>query len=354
MKRLHRYFRIELVAWALTAALVGCTDDVQPSTTSPVANFEALWKLLDEHYCYFDLRAEEYGLDWQEVHGRYASLVNDTMPSRRLYDVLSLMIDELRDGHTNLITPFATSSNTAWMADRPHNFSSDLLMRVLGDGWYHTGSVWYDILPDSIAYVYISSFSSSIPQRLMDELFHYFEDCRGLIIDVRDNGGGNLDVEQSLAARFMSEETRVGYMTHKNGPAHDAFSTPMPITIVPDTTLTRWTAPVCVLTNRRCYSATNDFVRSMKLLPQVTVVGDRTGGGAGLPMSTELPNGWSVRYSSSPMFDVEMHHTEFGIDPDVWVDLDADDAERGIDSIIAAACRLLRGTGGEEVPQEGK
>lgn len=339
MRRPLRSFLIELTAAVIV--LSSCTDDVQPYTTSPVANFEALWQLLDEHYCFFDLRAEEYGLDWQEVHDRYAPLVSDTMSSRQLYDVMEAMIDELHDGHTNLITEFATSSSTSFMDDRPHNFSGDLLMQILGDDWYRSGSIYYDILPDSIAYMYVGSFSTSFSGRFITELFRYFEGCKGLIIDVRDNGGGNLDLEQSLVARFIDEELLVGYMTHKTGPAHDAFSEPVSVTIVPDTTLMRWKSPVCVLTNRRCYSATNDFVCSMKGLPQVTVVGDRTGGGGGLPMSTELPNGWSVRYSSSPSYDASMQPIEFGIDPDVHVDMDDADVERGIDTIIATACRLL-------------
>ena len=28
-----------------------------------------------------------------------------------------------------------------------------------------------------------------------------------------------------------------------------------------------------------------------------------TGGGSGLPFSSELPNGWSVRFSASPMYE---------------------------------------------------
>ncbi|EKC55562.1 hypothetical protein LEA_15281, partial [human gut metagenome] len=48
---------------------------------------------------------------------------------------------------------------------------------------------------------------------------------------------------------------------------------------------------------------------------QVTVMGDRTGGGSGLPFSSELPNGWSVRFSACPVLDVNKQHTEFGMTP---------------------------------------
>ena len=90
------------------------------------------------------------------------------------------------------------------------------------------------------------------------------------------------------------------------------------------------------------FSAANEFVKYMKYCPLATIVGDRTGGGAGLPFSSELPNGWNVRFSACPMYDREARSTEDGIAPDVSVNLDEDDFKRGIDTIIEAARELLR------------
>ena len=97
-----------------------------------------------------------------------------------------------------------------------------------------------------------------------------------------------------------------------------------------------------VLSNRRSYSATNDFVNSMKQLPHVTILGDKTGGGSGLPFSSELPNGWSIRFSASPMFDPEMNQLEFGIAPDRKVDMISEDMRKGKDTMIELACDLLK------------
>ena len=97
-----------------------------------------------------------------------------------------------------------------------------------------------------------------------------------------------------------------------------------------------------VLVNRHAYSATNDFINSMRYLPLVTLMGDKSGGGSGLPFSSELPNGWGVRFSASPHLDAEGQHIEFGIDPDVKLDMDADDEARGIDTMIEAARALLK------------
>ena len=79
----------------------------------------------------------------------------------------------------------------------------------------------------------------------------------------------------------------------------------------------------------------------MKCMPQVTVVGDRTGGGSGLPFTASLPNGWTVRFSACPTYDANHNQTEFGIDPDYNVALTDEDFNKGKDTIIEHARTLL-------------
>ena len=99
----------------------------------------------------------------------------------------------------------------------------------------------------------------------------------------------------------------------------------------------RWQKKVVVLTNRSVFSAANEFVKYVKCCPQVIVVGDRTGGGAGLPFTSELPSGWGVRFSACPMYDRDRQSTEFGIDPDHAVALKAADLANGHDTLIEFA-----------------
>ena len=42
--------------------LTGCIGE-EDFENSNNGNFEALWKIVDEHYCFFGLAEEEYGLD---------------------------------------------------------------------------------------------------------------------------------------------------------------------------------------------------------------------------------------------------------------------------------------------------
>ena len=174
----------------------------------------------------------------------------------------------------------------------------------------------------------------------LDEVLVELMPCHGLIIDLRGNGGGTLNYAETLAARFATQKTLVGYMQHKTGKGHSDFSDMEPKYLEPSSHL-RWHKPVCVLTNRHVFSAANEFALYMHALPNVKLVGDHTGGGAGMPMSNSLPNGWVVRYSAIPMYDAQRKSTEFGIEPDYNVQLTDDDFLRGEDTIIEFARKLL-------------
>ena len=199
----------------------------------------------------------------------------------------------------------------------------------------------YRILDDNIGYIYYGDFSSGVGDGNLDEALSYLSICNGLIIDVRNNGGGNLTYASRIAARFTNERVLTGYIQHKTGKGHNDFSAPEPIYLEPSNSI-RWQKQTVVLTNRHAYSATNDFVNSMSVLPGVTLVGDKTGGGSGLPFSSELPNGWAVRFSASPHLNAQMEQIEFGIDPDIHIDMDEADQSKGIDTIIERARQLLK------------
>jgi C-terminal processing protease CtpA/Prc len=103
----------------------------------------------------------------------------------------------------------------------------------------------------------------------------------------------------------------------------------------------RWQKAVVLLTNRSVFSAANDFVKYMKCFPNVKIVGDKTGGGGGLPFTNTLPNGWTVRFSACPSYDKDRRQVEFGIDPDYAVSLDDKDFVKGKDTLIEFARKLL-------------
>ena len=60
-------------------------------------NFEQLWKIIDEQYCFLEAK----GIDWDAVHEKYRKLVVPTMSNDDLFDLLSQMLYTLKDGLTD-------------------------------------------------------------------------------------------------------------------------------------------------------------------------------------------------------------------------------------------------------------
>ena len=314
--------------------LAGCAqqDDFD---SDQVGNFEALWSIMDEHYSFFDYKQ----VNWDEVHQRYRALVSNKMTDRELFDICGEMLKELRDGHTNLIASHDVSRYWIW-EQWPVNYDERLIdEHYLNFNYKLACGIKYQILPGNFGYMYYGSFSSDIGEGNLDLILSYLSTADGLIIDVRNNGGGLLTNVETLVSRFIGGKTLAGYISHKTGPGHNELSEPYAYYFEPTKNHIHYLKPVVVLANRGSFSATNNFVSIMKSLDQVTVVGDTTGGGCGLPFTSELPNGWRVRFSACPIMDNEGRLTEFGVAPDVRVDMDPND--RTSDAILETAIHIL-------------
>lgn len=332
---------IRLLAASLLMALAfmatGCVRDEQYDDT-PQGNFDALWRIIDEHYCFLDYKQ----VDWTAVYAQYSQYISDGMSDDALFQVLGNMLSELRDGHVNLYASHNTARYWNWYQDYPRNYSEELVEDYLGRDYRIGGGLKYTILEDNVGYISCTDFSSGFGNGNLSEMLRYLDLCNGLIVDVRNNGGGQKTYATRLAERFTNEKTLVGYICHKTGKGHSDFSDPEPVYIEPSDGV-RWQKPVVVLMNRHSYSATNDFINSMRYFPNVTLLGDTSGGGSGMPFSSELPNGWGVRFSACPTYDADMQQIESGIEPDVVVSLTDEDKSRGVDTLIEAARTLIGG-----------
>ena len=322
-------------------------------------NFEMLWKICDEYYCYFDYK----NIDWDSIYTAYEPRVYNGMSDDELFNVLGEMLGELKDGHVNLYSDYATSRYWKWFQDYPQNYDERLILEnYFHYDYYSKGGFTYQILPENIGYIHYASFVDGFDDALLDHMLTMFKDCKGLIFDIRDNGGGSKANVNKLACRFTTEKKVLkGYLLHKTGVGHSDFTDTVPEYLTPPGTIAsfnyidtdsvnlsnldskrvRFLKPIAVLSNRNVYSAANDFIRTMKVVDNATVIGDRSGGGGGIPASFDLPNGWNVRLSVTPMLDIDKQHTELGIDPDIKVDMADDAYATGRDAILDTAIEYL-------------
>lgn len=338
MRKFLRFLCCCIVSF-VSLFFVCCVDEDELPNT-PSGNFEALWKIIDEHYCFLDYKQHQVGLDWQAVYDKYKVRVSPVMDNRQLFEVLAAMLSELQDGHVNLTAAHDYARNWSWYEEYPANYSDSLERIYMGRDYKIASGLSYRVLDDNVGYIRYESFQDGIGDGNLNEVLSSLITCSGLIIDIRNNGGGNLTNAHQLAARFVQQKTLVGYIQHKTGKGHSDFSQMEPRYLEPSSQL-RWQKGVCVLTNRHVYSAANEFAMMMHALPNVKLVGDRTGGGAGMPFNSSLPNGWNVRFSAVPLYDAQRQPAEFGVEPDYSVSITDEDFRRGRDTIIEKARELL-------------
>jgi hypothetical protein len=310
-----------------------CISEPAGIPNTAEGNFEALWKIIDTRYCYLDYKR----INWDSIHLVYKLELKKDTSTEAVFDLMDRMLDELKDGHVNLYTDFNRSRYWNWHLDSLPNFSSSILNsdRYLGKNYRIAGGLKYAKIENgTIGYLYYGDFTASFSDANMSSVFRYFSSCKALILDVRNNGGGSLEYSKTFASYFFEKETVTGFLRHKTGAGHSSFSKPIKI-ITPAHEKIKWLRPVMVLTNSLSYSAANDFVNRMKMAPHAKIVGVKTGGGGGMPLSSELPNGWMVRFSAVPMYNSKMENTEWGIEPDIRITMA--DTAKVIDPIIEKA-----------------
>lgn len=320
--------------------LTGCERafiDENPENT-PLGNFESLYETVRDKYSFFELK----GINWDSVRTHYRPQIKSDMSNQALFDVLDSMLYDLRDGHVNLVSRFDLNRNWNWYLPFSVNFNYDVIERnYLKEGYQFAGGLRYTII-DSIGYVYYGSFSSSLSNEGLNKMLADFKDTKGLIMDVRDNGGGFLNNALFLSSALVQEEKKGVLVTfEKTGSAPNDFGNGLSYTIKPRAD-GNYKGRVVLLTNRKCYSATNFFAAIMSNFSNVTIIGDQTGGGGGIPIDFQLPNGWRYRFSGTTSLLSNGYNIELGIPPNISVTNNPAVNASGIDEILERGLQELR------------
>jgi hypothetical protein len=300
-------------------------------------NFDLLWKSVDEKYSYFTYK----NIDWDAARRKHRPLAERATSKQELFTVMATMLNELKDGHVNLTSDFDISRNWNWYQDYPANFNWDVIERnYLGKDFQIAGSFITDTIKQ-VGYIYYGSFISPIESEKIDLLIKKLNSLpiKGLIIDIRNNGGGALAYADEFLQHLLKQSTLIGYTRYKAGPSHDDFTDYIENKLEPKGET--YLRPIVLLVNRKVYSAANYFASALSQLPNVILIGDQTGGGGGAPISSELQAGWSVRFSTTQMFNASKQHLEAGVQPKIKMDITQSAIANGKDTILEEAIRYL-------------
>lgn len=316
----------------------GCEKllDLKSVKSSPVLVFEEAWKVMDQQYALFAVK----GVDWDSAYQTYRKQVTADMTDAALFKVIDNMLETLKDGHVSLISVSDTATYDGFFTLYSTNFNyENVANNYLKNDFKVIGPVIYKV-ENNVGYIYYGSFKNDITEAETDRLMNEMNSTKGIIFDVRNNNGGKSANGEKIFRRFLGGRKLLKYEQIKSGTGHDDFLEPEPFFLSPSGS--NFSKPVCVLTNRACFSTCNDFVLYMSLLPNVTIVGDQTGGGGGFPNDYVLMNGWKLRYTATKTLDNNKQAVENGILPAINIGITLLDESAGKDPILEKAYTLLQ------------
>lgn len=176
-------------------------------------------------------------------------------------------------------------------------------------------TVEYKMLSDNIGYISVSSFYEVTAKQFIDAVGDLnVQGMEGLIVDLRDNGGGLLDIAVEMLD-FMLPEGKIVYTEDKKGNIIDAYNS---------TDEQKFTKPLVLLVNGYSASASEIFAGAIKDYGIGTLVGTNTYGKGIVQRMFPLDDGSAVKVTIAKYFTPKGNDIhKIGIKPDIEVEFDS-------------------------------
>jgi carboxyl-terminal processing protease len=225
-----------------------------------------------------------------------------------------------------------------------------IINRVIPRTGYHdikgTKDLEYKTI-NKIGYLTINSFEDKRIVKEFDSLYTAaIAQTKGLIIDIRYNGGGSGDIAFNIISRLTDRPFQTS-----SSKTLKFVSKPRAVPSWEDNGPGSWNPngkifydkPVIVLIGPRTFSAAEDFTVSFDAMKRGKLLGSATGGSTGQPVIFELPGGGSARVCGK--HDSYPDGKEFvgiGILPDVVLTNTVKDLMAGKDAVKDKALDMLK------------
>ena len=310
--------------------------------------FDDFWQTMHRHYALFEVK----NVDWDRLYTIHRKQVSSDSSDDELFATISRMAGFLNDLHVTINDPqggrfFRSGGRSIATGDfDAGEFSIDLIRnRYLQHDWQARGldSIHYGRLADNIGYIHFAAFRfPASSEQAIDEFIEVLGDARGIIIDVRQNGGGSDRIGKLIADRFVGKRrTYMSVADRIPGSSPARFREAVQWQLEPDGPA-QFTRPVVVLTNSRSVSAAENFTLAMRTVPHATIIGETTAGVMADIKNHRLRNGWQLTIPANVMRDVNGVCWEgVGIAPDLWIRNSVTDIADGRDRVLEFALSYL-------------
>lgn len=253
------------------------------------------------------------GIDYQEVKTEYLSASTSEMSETAFFNQTKDFLLHFSDPHIWLNAPFEDMYSIDYLGYTKNINFTTIVHHYLENIQYHTSSIVSGTINDSIAYLCLFDFKGDNSE-LYHSIIDGFSDKSGLIIDVRDNNGGNVYNAQSVLNK-LADEKKLWHSTQNR--TTNGLDDPYWWYIEPEDE--PFTKKVIVLTGRYTISAGERFVLGANTLSHVINIGDTTANTQGSVMGRELLNGWKYSFTFEKVLDANGASYEgIGISPDIY------------------------------------
>ncbi len=215
-------------------------------------------------------------------------------------------------------------------------------------------NVRYEELPGNIGLLTIPSFRAEYftSPEVQEIFFNKIHNNDGLIVDIRDNTGGNSNVAE-MVMMFLATDSvpQANWQTPRYEAAYASWGKPWNMMSVPSETLTpyfmatdqvkKYDKPIVLLINGLTFSASEGFAALFKNADRGKVVGTPSGGSTGNPIRIDL--GWGYNAMICTRYEELADGTPFigiGIQPDILVEED-EGVLYGKDKVLETALHLF-------------
>ena len=314
----------------------------------PEQSFDILVEDMGRNYSFFELKK----IDWKALSDRYRKRATEAATPKEFAKVVAEMLGELDDMHTWAIHNKARYSEFKGGYDANCDFHVVAKSLVQSTPFRGLGIVGKT--KDGFCYVNLRTLTLPNPilmreppspdfkpsDRPLTEILDQIaaaKDAPGLILDIRQNNGGDERMARKIAGMFFDQETVYAKSVYRDADSDTGFEKPNSRMIRPTGNKT-FKGPIVCLIGPGTVSSAEGMAMMMKALPNCTLIGKPTRGASGNPRPVQLPNGVDVWYSrwqsqlpdGTPIEGV-------GIEPDIEVE-----HKQGSDRTYEKAIEILK------------
>jgi hypothetical protein len=276
------------------------------AVNNPENNFELFWTDFNEHYGLFQARKH----NWDSIYKVYRPIVTSETTDEELWTVFKEMIIYLDDSHTFIAAPppfdrvFVSGSELDSITEE--EFSLDLIKREYVEDIKEITSIteidedlnalYGNVKGKNIGYVHFNAVEGN-DINFMDKVLEGIGDKSAIILDIRNNYGGDDQMGEAIAGRFADDREYIYSVQEKSGPGSNDFAKKKEY-YSSRMGEEHYDKPLIVLTDRVTVSAAEILLLHLKSFEQVTQIGDTTAGDfSDTGMRRFLPNSWQYQYS---------------------------------------------------------